>query len=78
MNTPYKSEEYDENTVIDNGVMFQDKHGIRYYNKEPDSDDDEIKLRPVKRSESNGGLDCSLLFFEGFNEIEADDKVTYM
>jgi len=75
-NTPYKSEEYDENTVIDNGVMFQDKHGIRYYNKEPDSDE-EIKLRPVKRSESNSEF-LDSIFFEGFNEIEADDKVTYM
>lgn len=31
--------------MIDNGVMYQDKHGIRYYRDEPDSDDDEMKQR---------------------------------
>jgi hypothetical protein len=59
--------------------MFQDKHGIHYYNNEPDSDNDSKKRRgsDFKRSGSNN-LDVSMLFFEGFNGIGADDKVAYL
>ena len=57
--------------------MFQDKHGIHYYADEPDSTCRRDSDTDVKRTESNG-LDCSILFFEGFNGIASDDKVTYL
>ena len=57
--------------------MFQDKHGIHYYADEPDSACRRDNNSEIKQSGTNG-LDCSLLFFEGFNDIGSDDKVTYL
>ena len=57
--------------------MFQDKHGIHYYADVPDFAIKKDKDTEINPSCSND-LDCSLLFFEGFNEIGSDDKVTYL
>ena len=62
--------------MIDNGVMFQDKHGIRYYNTEQDSNEKTHENGGIRRTDSF--LDTSVMFFEGFNEIAAEDKIAYM
>jgi hypothetical protein len=62
--------------VIDNGVMFQDKHGIRYYANEPDSNEKDHENNGIPRTDSF--LDTSVMFFEGFNDIAAEDKISYM
>ena len=38
---------FDNNKVIDNGVMYQDKHGIHYYDNA--SSDEEIALKPKSK-----------------------------